>query len=234
VRLADSRGTEENHVLLPLDEAEIVQALKLLAPDAWLEAEVQFGELDGKREDRIAAWRRPLLHGLIWAPRSDSMASPAVRSRRRFRAGCRRELPARPASSGRPAWLGRDLVEKQVRSSCGTCHQTGIGSQWPALGRNQERVRAIPRRDELPDRRENERLAGALGQRLPESPLLLESENGSLSGGAVDAAVGVVEPLNALTVQVTVAEELAAVDEVVADLVDRPGASASGCRNPSE
>src|SRR5690606_30873466 len=110
-------------------------------------------------------------------------------SRRRCRAGCRRELPAHPAFSGRPAWLGRDLVEKQVRSSCGTCHESGIGRQWPALDRNQGHVRAIARRDDLLGGWEHERLVGSLGERLQETPLLLESENRSLSGGAVDAAI---------------------------------------------
>src|SRR5690606_10430790 len=42
------------------------------------------------------------------------------------------------------------------------------------------------------------------------------------SGGAVDAAISLLQPATALIVQVTVAEELAAVDEIVADVVDRP------------
>ena len=61
--LADTRRTEEHDVLVPLDEAELVQALDLLAVHRGLEGEVEVGErLDGRQPaERIAACRRRLL-----------------------------------------------------------------------------------------------------------------------------------------------------------------------------
>ena len=41
VRLADARRPEEDHILAALDEAELVQALDLLAPQRRLKREVE-------------------------------------------------------------------------------------------------------------------------------------------------------------------------------------------------
>ena len=50
VRLSDARGPQEDHVLLALDKAELVQALELLALDRGLEGEVEVAEYLHRRQ----------------------------------------------------------------------------------------------------------------------------------------------------------------------------------------
>src|SRR5690606_12015885 len=45
VRLADARRSKEDHILAPLDEAELVQAFDLLATERRLKGEVAVAEL---------------------------------------------------------------------------------------------------------------------------------------------------------------------------------------------
>ena len=53
MRLADARRAEEDHVLLTLQEAELVERVDLLALDRGLEAEVEVVEgLDGREPAR--------------------------------------------------------------------------------------------------------------------------------------------------------------------------------------
>ena len=54
VRLADARGAEQDHVLGAVDEAELMQALDLLALDARLEGEVELGQGLHRRQPRGA------------------------------------------------------------------------------------------------------------------------------------------------------------------------------------
>ena len=64
MRFADAGWTQEDDVFTPLDEAELVQTLHLLATERRLEGEIKLGEpLDGgqARLERIAACKRRLL-----------------------------------------------------------------------------------------------------------------------------------------------------------------------------
>ncbi len=54
VGLADARGSEEDHVLAPLDEAELVQTLDLLALDRGLEGKVELLDRFDRRQSRGA------------------------------------------------------------------------------------------------------------------------------------------------------------------------------------
>src|SRR5690606_30847614 len=54
VCLADARRSEEDHVLPALDEAELVQALDLLAADRGLEGEVELIQRLDRRQPRRA------------------------------------------------------------------------------------------------------------------------------------------------------------------------------------
>jgi hypothetical protein len=50
--LADARRPEQDDILATLDEAELVQAFDLLAPERWLKREVEVAQL---LDDRQAA-----------------------------------------------------------------------------------------------------------------------------------------------------------------------------------
>ena len=106
VRFADPGRAEQDHVLASIDEAELVQALDLLALDAGLEGRSR----TGRGSSPSAAWRsawRPGAGGCC-AARSGRRAAarwprPPRSCRRRPRRGCRRRPPGRRASSGPPA-----------------------------------------------------------------------------------------------------------------------------------
>ena len=80
MRLAHSRRAEQDDVLAAVEEAQLVQALELLALDGRLEVKSNCASVltAGRREERIAACSRRLLRSAIWALSTSSIASPAV------------------------------------------------------------------------------------------------------------------------------------------------------------
>ena len=116
VRLAHAGRAEKHHVLLALDEAELVQALDLLALDRGLEGEVEVAERLDRRQPRGA--HRGLQPAVVaqgdLAPSSGSIASAAASGRRR----CSRRIVIERFQRAGHLEIGEHVPRMRDRAAC--------------------------------------------------------------------------------------------------------------------